>query len=240
MIRLILFFCIIPLQSFAAFKLSNNLNANDRSLIVKNLGLGTSSKNLTSVKPLGTEDGLEISFLVEVLDIHKISEFISSPTNNHSMYYPKFLIGKGLFESTDIFFHFIPYTESLGLSEAGGVLRYNVYRADDNFFFASLSAQANSANFNNQLVSRNVGGDLLLGLQWSQFSVFSAIGHVSSEGTFTGGPQGVTDSQTNQTASIQSLHLALGGQYTYSIFNFSFSYDRYAQQIFTFKVGLTL
>lgn len=224
----------------AVFQLNNGLTTSDREKITRILGVGTTSKNMTSPRPLGSDNGLEISFMMEVLDIDNVSQFILSPQNNKSLYYPKFLIGKGLFESTDVFFHFIPYTESLGLSEVGGVLRYNFYVSSHKLFFASIILNANSANFNNQFIGRNVGGDLLVGLDWNHFSVFSTVGHVGTTGKFTGGTFGVTDSLRDENESANALHLSFGAVYQYSILSLGISYDQFIEQVYSIKLGLTL
>ena len=226
-------------MSQAEFRLTNNLNAADRTQLVKTLGLSTSSKNLTSVKPLGSDSGLEVSFIMEMMDIDNVSQYITSPGDNNFLYYPKILIGKGLFERADIFFHFIPYTESLGLSEVGAMFRYNFFRSSQNLFYSSLLLHGSSANFNNQLTTRNIGGDLLMGLDWESFALFSGIGHARSVGKFNGGTFGVTDSMNNQQESTATLHVSLGGVFRYSIMSLTLSYDRYDEEVYTAKFGFT-
>lgn len=224
--------------SHADFKISQNLTDLQRKLVLKTLGLGTMSKNMSTPHSLGSNRGVEIGIATEIISIDRIRGLVDNSQAADTLYYPKILIGKGIYDYTDIFFHFIPYTATLGVSEFGGMIRLNVVRSEKSPFVVSLIGHANSANFNNQLTSRNVGADLSLGMDWKMFSIFTGIGYATSSGRFVGGPQGITDSGFTETETANSMHFAVGTLVRYGIFNASLSLDHYVEPVYTIKVGV--
>lgn len=238
--------CLGALPAAAEFNLTPGLDDAERKLALKTLGLGSMTKNLTTPAPLGTDSGLEVSIAAELIDTSKISTLLTKERD--TLIYPRIMIGKGLYDKTDLFFHFIPYTATLGLSEFGGLLRHAVYRTDDSPLIASLVLHANSANFNNQLTSRNIGADLYLGMAWKHVSVFSGFGWARSAGKFVGGRDSlggisagsITDSGNDETAAAQSAHFALGTQLQYSALILTLGLDHYIEPVYSVKLGILL
>jgi hypothetical protein len=225
------------LFSKSEFSLKNNLSDSNRKQIVKVLGLGTNYKNTSVPGGLGTDHGLEIAIANEFINTEQISSLIADDRSQNTLIYPKISIGKGLYDSFDLFVHFIPYTATLGLSEFGGAIRYHMLKLTNSRMVASFVLSANSSNFNNQLTSKGIGVDFSMGMRWEYFSVFSSLGWAQAKGTFVGGSQGVTDTLLNQTEVISTTHFSVGGLAQYDIYFISLALDHYYEPVYTVKVG---
>ena len=230
-------FSVLISFSQAEFNLAPGLNTRDRIEVLKVLGLGSSSKNLSTLKPLGRDSGIEVGIAFEFIDTNPIKHLIDDEQTKSILYYPKIIIGKGIYDRMDLFFHFIPYTATFGLSEFGSLVRLNFYQNEAKKFYATALMHANSANFNNQLVSRNLGVDVMLGYQLSDFSIFTTLGWAGAYGKFVGGTNGITDSQVSETEDAHSLHSALGVTYEWAQWNATISFDHYVQPIYSAKIS---
>ncbi|MCJ8277398.1 MAG: hypothetical protein HRT44_02280, partial [Bdellovibrionales bacterium] len=179
-----------------AFEIPQNLNSDERQRTLEIVGLGTSTKFLSNAYPLGGYSGLEVSLSYEALDVGEITRLGNTSPNVETVYYPKFNIGKGIYNNSDIFFHFIPFNETSGLSKYGFSFRWSFYESLYLPINFSLVTHASNSNIQNKLVSRSLGADILLGLTLSNFSLSLGGGWVRTTGDFTGGTQGVTDDPT--------------------------------------------
>lgn len=238
MISLLLVLC--STMGFASFSLPQNLNAHERSQVVDVIGLGTTSKFLSNAYPLGGYDGLEVSVSAETFDVRSINQLGATTTSSDSVYYPQITIGKGLFYNSDIFINFVPFNDTSKISRYGLQYRMSLYQAD--FFPLNFSflLQANSANISNQMISRNLSSDILLGTMLDDLSFTISVGYVTSTGDFTGGSQGVTDSLRAERSSATSLHVGMGIVYTWNGLLIGVAIDRYKDAVFNAKVGLLL
>lgn len=235
---MLVIFNILLFWSFcsnAEFNLATGLTQGQRTEVLKVLGLGSSSKNISTLRPLGTDSGLEVAIAFEFINTDTINQYIADEESKNILNYPKIIIGKGIYDSTDLFFHFIPYTATFGISEFGSLLRYSFYHSSS--FVLTGLIHANSANFNNQLVSRNLGTDLMIGLNQGCISVFTTIGWAGSSGRFVGGTQGVTDTLARETEDVQSLHTALGSTLRWSLYSLTLSVDHYVEPVYTIKLS---
>jgi hypothetical protein len=237
---LIIFKLIVLLMPFsqAEFSLASGLTPSNRVEVLKILGLGSSSKNISTLHPLGTESGLEVAIAFEFINTDTINRFITDEKSKNTLNYPKIIIGKGIYEHIDLYFHFIPYTATFGISEFGSMIRYNFYQAADTGFVVTGTLHANSANFNNQLVSRNLGTDLMVGLGNESLSVFTTLGWAGAYGKFVGGTSGITDSGGPESEEVNSLHAALGMTSQWSMVNMTLSLDYYVEPVYTAKVSV--
>jgi len=225
--------------SHADFTISPHLTELQRRLVMKTLGLGMLNKNLTSPAPLGDDNGVEIAIASEIINLRQVSGLVNNSQGRDTLLYPKILIGKGLYDRADIFFHFIPYTASLGVSEFGGMLRINLYHSKDNPFVATWILHGNSANFNNQLTSRNVGSDVSVGFDWQSWAIFVGGGWATSSGKFVGGTNGLTDTGLPETESVNSARFSVGALYRYDIYDIALSLDHYEEPVYSVKLGVT-
>jgi hypothetical protein len=224
--------------SQAEFSLASGLTESNRIAVLEVLGLGSSSKNISTLQPLGTESGLEVAIAFEFINTDTINRFITDEKSQNTLYYPKIIIGKGIYDSMDIYFHFIPYTATFGLSEFGSMIRYNFFKAASTGLVFTGILHANSANFNNQLVSRNLGADFMLGLGSKSLSVFTTLGWAGAYGKFVGGTNGITDSLVRESEEVDSLHAALGMTSQWSVVNWTLSLDYYVEPVYTAKVSV--
>jgi hypothetical protein len=234
-----LFKILLTLMPFVAaeFSLTSGLTESNRKDVLEILGLGSSSKNISTLRPLGTKSGLEIALAFEFIDTERIKDFIEDDRSRHTVFYPKILIGKGIYERIDLFFHFIPYTATFGISEYGSLLRYNFLNQSIQPFLITGLIHANSANYNNQLVSRNLGTDVMLGYKLQNLSLFTTVGWASAYGKFVGGAQGVTDTLISEREEVHALHTALGLTLEQKTWSLTASFDHYVEPVYTVKLS---
>jgi hypothetical protein len=227
---------LLPLVA-AEFSLTSGLTEANRKSVLEILGLGSSSKNISTLRPLGTNSGLEVAFALEFIDTSNIKEFIADDRSRHTVFYPKILIGKGIYERIDLFFHFIPYTATFGITEFGSLLRYNFLNQSIKPFVLTGLIHANSANFNNQLVSRNLGADMMFGYKLRRVSLFTTLGWASAYGKFVGGAQGVTDTLISEREEVSALHSALALTLEQDSWSVTASLDHYIEPVYTLKLS---
>ena len=233
-VNLFMFFISL---SCAEFGLTPQLQKEQRLAVLKVLGLGSSSKNLSAPKGLGTEQGLEVSIANEFINTESISQYLDGDSSKNTLYYPKIYIGKGISNHADLFIHFIPYTATLGLSEFGGTLKIHLLNAHSSPFSLSTVFGLNSANFNNELATRALNADISLGAQWSSFAIFTSLGVAEAKGKFIGGSLGSTDTLVDETEQTSHFHFSVGGMIRYDIYFASVALDRYLESVYSVKVG---
>lgn len=227
-------------MSYGSFSLPQNLNVTDRQQAIDILGLGTTSKFLSNAYPLGGYSGLEVSVSGESFDVKNIKTLGNGTSGADSVLYPKFTIGKGLFNNSDIFINFVPFSQAAKISRYGLQYRISLYRADFFPINFSVVGHANSANINNQLFTRTLGADLLVGTMINDFSFTISGGYVDSSGDFIGGTNGVTDTLQSERASTESMHIGMSATYMWQSFLIGLSIDRYKDPVVNFKLGLIL
>ena len=232
----------IILSSFSwGFEIPQGLDSDDRQRTLEILGLGTATKFLSNAYPLGGYSGLEVSLSYEALDVEEVTRLGATSSSVGTVFYPKFNIGKGIYNNSDIFFHFIPFNETSGLSKYGFSYRWSFYESLYLPINFSLLTHASNANIRNKLVARSLGADILLGLTLSNFSLNMGAGWVRTTGDFTGGTQGVTDTPGSAriaTNRVDSGHFMFGGTYNFEPFFMGASIDRYEDVVFNIKAGM--
>jgi hypothetical protein len=229
---------ISSFETSAKIRLPQNLSQSDRQKALEILGFGTSGKVLSDPYPLGGYSGFEVALSIESVPVDDLGRLGGKTEPNDRFTYPKISIGKGLFYDIDFFVHFIPFNESTGLSEFGGILRWSFYQATFLPATISLVAHANNANVNNQYSGLSSGVEIITGLNVKNFSLFLGAGKVHTYGRFIGGANGVTDSGRVEFESAQTLHSIIGGSYRMNQLFAAFQIDQYTQPVFSTKVGL--
>lgn len=236
---------VLPLvfatPAIAKVEFPTGLDRDDRREIVRLLGLASSGKILSDPYPLGGYQGFEAGISVENLpveDIARLGNTLTTPQKDIA--YPKFTIGKGLYENIDFFVHFIPYSEKTQLAQYGGILRSNVYQAK--FLPVSLSVLVNfnNANFSNLLTARSFGIDLIGGINVDNVSLFVGGGPVQSRGRFIGGAQGITESGLLESETVDGFHTVMGANMHISRIFLTVQIDRYVTTVYSAKLGLRL
>jgi hypothetical protein len=241
MIRLFITFIssvLVTGACFASMSLPKNLSHKDMTKAVEILGFGTSGKILSDPYPLGGYPGLEIGLSIESIPVDDLGRLGDKTEPDDNFVYPKFSIGKGLYNNIDVFVHFIPFSESTGLSEYGANVRWCFYQAK--FLPATISfiAHGNSANLANEFSGTSYGFNLVTGLIVKSFSLYLGGGTITSFGRFVGGPHGVTASGEVETASSEGIHTIIGGTLSLDEMFIALEIDQYRQTVFSSKIGL--
>lgn len=225
-------------KSQAAIALPKNLDSNDREQVVRILGWGTSGKILSDPYPLGGYSGLEVGLSVESVPVDDLGRLGDRTDPQENFTYPKITIGKGLYNNIDTWIHFIPFSESTGLSEYGGLLRWCFFQAK--FFPGTFSVviHGNSTNIQNAFTSQAYGADFVTGINISTIALYLGGGKIFSSGRFLGGQQGYTDSQRDETASAEGFHAIIGGSLRVQSIFAALQIDLYSQPVISSKLGL--
>lgn len=221
-----------------SLELPTALSAKDQQRALEIVGLSTSAKTLSKAYPLGGYSGLELSLSLEAINTKEIAKLGSTNEESKNEYYPTLTVGKGIYNNSDVFFHFIPVSRTSGISRYGLSFRYSFYQAAFLPINLAVVSHASSTNLSNQMVTRNLGFDLLAGMTLSQFSFYFGAGWANSSGAFTGGISGVTLSGHNEKQKVESSHFVFGGTYNFDPFFIGLAIDRYTDVVYSFKSGL--
>jgi hypothetical protein len=195
----------------AALSIPTNLSHDDRQQALRVIGLGTSEKLLSDPYPLGGFAGFEVGLSFENLPTDSLARLGSKlATPQQDITYPKLTIGKGVYNNLDFFIQFTPYRRADDLTQFGGMIRWGFYQGQLFPFSTSLLVHANSANTSNLLATRTYGADLMAGVSVGQVSIFGGFGFLQSNGTFTGGANGITASNAIEDETVTGLHTFVG------------------------------
>jgi len=225
----------------ARFEFPNDLDAQERQASLKIFSQGTAPKFLSNAYPLGGYNGLEVSLSVETFSVEELDTF--RPVGQEGtafVFFPKVTIGKGLFNNSDIFVNFIPFNETTRISKYGLQYRWSFYQARYWPLNLAIMLSGNSANVDNQLITRTLSSDIIASSRFADISVFVSGGYVRSAGSFVGGAQGITSSGQAEQDSVDSLHVSAGITYQPGIMILGISVDQFVDTVTNFKVGFNL
>jgi hypothetical protein len=225
----------LPLQ---AVTIPTNLDGKDRASVVEILGMGTSSKLLTIPYPLGGFSGIEMGVSVESLPVDNLSRLGNKTKRQTTFNYPKISLGKGLYNDLDLYVHFIPFNESTGLTEYGGIIRWTMYKSTLLPANIALVLHGNSSNIDNLFISDSVGADLVAGINVNYISLYFGYGQVQVRGRFAGGVNGITDSGREETSAVSKGHAIIGGSIFFDPYFVAFQIDQYDTTVMSGKVGI--
>lgn len=238
---ILLFICLLSSQkSQAKVHIPKNLTSEDRIKVLEILGPGTSGKILTDPYPLGGFAGFEVGIEIDAIPISDISNLGDSVPKQDLFNYPIITIGKGVYKNVDIFVHFIPSSEGTGISEYGGIIRYGFYQMAYLPVSFALNFSANSANINNQLITKNFGYDLVAGITAQSIYFYGGVGQLQSGGEFSGGlpgTDGVTDSGQIEQHRVSPTHYLVGVGFRVDSIFLTGQMDYYEQPTFAMKLG---
>lgn len=233
-----IYWLLLSLSVSFGLEIPTQLSNNDQIRTLEIVGLGTTSKFLSNAYPLGGYSGLEVSLSVESMNTKEISTLGSTAKQVESVHYPTITVGKGIYNNSDVYFHFIPSSKTSGISKYGFSFRWSFYQALFLPLNFSVVAHGNSSNLKNKIITRNLGADLLMGLSLSQFSFFFGGGWANSAGQFSGGTNGITASNNQSTHKVESSHFMFGATYHFDPFFIGLSIDRYKEEVYSLKAGL--
>lgn len=214
---LFVFLMLVGCAAHAAIQLPTNLTAGDRQQALRIIGLGLSEKLLSDPYPLGGYAGFEVGLALENLPTDELARLGSKlAVPQQDVTFPKITIGKGLYNNVDAFIQFTPYRRIDELTQFGALARWGFFQGQLFPFSGSLLVHANSSNSSNLLSMRTYGLDLMGGVSVGQVSLFGGFGWLQSNGTFTGGANGVTAPDAGQTVgsfqdeTVSALHTFVG------------------------------
>ena len=246
-----------------AFDIPKGLSASDRKEVVRTVGLNSSNKLLTNPYPLGGYEGFEIGYSMEFVNVRDIRRLGCTPgapgcanlaySDDTEWRYSRLTVGKGLYSDIDVFFSFIPPMGPDRVSDYGGFLRWSFYQAQ--FLPINLSAMLhyNQLNFSDSFMNRNMGAELMAGINVDNFALYFGGGMVEARGTFTGATSaGVcgqdcrvdgTDpelSLDNRTVSnsVRETHTVVGLSLHYENLFAAAQVDRYRDAVYSLKLGM--
>ncbi len=201
------------------------------------VGLGSSSKFLSNAYPLGGYSGLEVSLGVDSVETSDLSQLGATTNQTSNLYFPTITVGKGIYNNSDIFIHFVPPSKTVEISKFGASFRWGFYQAAFLPINVSLVLNADTTVIKQKLSTRNFGGDILLGMALSQFSFFLGGGYITSRGDFAGGANGFTASTLTETQQVESSHFMFGSTYNFEPFFLGVSINRYNTSVYSAKMG---
>ena len=220
-----------------ALDIPTQMTSGEQVRALEVVGLGTTSKFLSNAYPLGGYSGFEVSLSMASMDTGAISNLGSTTRRTEDFYYPTITLGKGLYNDSDIFIHFMPPSKTTEVSNFGASYRWGFYQALFLPLNFSLIAHAGTSNIKNRITTKNLGADLMIGMTLEQFSFFIGGGYANSSGQFTGGTSGVTLSNQSENHKVDSSHFMFGGTYNFDPFFVGLSLDRYVEAVYSFKTG---
>ena len=246
-----------------AFDIPRGLSASDRKEVVRTVGLNSANKLLTNPYPLGGFDGFEIGYSMEFVNVRDIRRLGCTPgapgcanqaySDDTEWQYSRITVGKGLYSDVDVFLSFIPPTGPDRLSDYGGFLRWSFYQAQ--FLPINLSAilHYNQLNFSDAFLNRNVGAEIMAGINVDNFALYFGGGMVEARGTFTGATSGGvcgddcrvdgTDPKLNlgdRTVSnyVSETHTVVGLSLHHENLFAAAQVDRYRDAVYSLKLGM--
>ncbi|MCB0369656.1 MAG: hypothetical protein KDD45_09480 [Bdellovibrionales bacterium] len=240
-------------------EIPKRLTESDRSVVIRTLGLNSSTKILSNPYPLGGYSGLELGVSLELIDTKELSRLGCEPgvgscpntsrSDEKEFAYPRFTIGKGLYNDLDIFLSFALPTPGVELSDFGGQIRWNFFETEFLPIVISGVLQGNQMNINNSFTTQNVSLALIAGVTVDDFSIYFGGGYIRSESQFTCGDQedGVIDSfdpacQASNSGYINQVehgsHSLVGINLMFNEIFLAAQIDRYRDPVFSAKLGL--
>lgn len=241
-----------------AFEIPRQLSSEDRRDVVRILGMNSATKILSNPYPLGGYSGLEVGYSVEFVNVRDLRRLGCTPgalgcvntrqSTENEWRYSRLTIGKGLYNDVDLFLHFIPPTGGVGVSDYGGAVRWSFFQAQFLPISASVLLHGNQLNLANDFINRNVGTELILGVNVNNFALYFGAGVVQATGTFLGGNSGNgtvdpadTDLNPNSntaTYAVQENHSVVGFCLHHENLFAAAQVDRYDDAVYSMKIGV--
>ncbi|MGE0525889.1 MAG: hypothetical protein AB7G93_17135 [Bdellovibrionales bacterium] len=245
-----------------AFQIPKGLDSADRKEVIRTLGLSSASKALSNPYPLGGYSGLEVGYSMEFVNVRDIRRLGCTPgetgcpntgySDETEWRYSRLTIGKGLYNDIDVFFSFIPPVGGLRVSDYGGQIRWSFYQARFLPINLSTTLHFNQSNFNDVFMNRNLGAELIAGVNVDNFALYFGGGWVEARGTFIGpnsagacledctvlgGDPDVGSSHT-VTERVRETHTVVGFSLHYQNLFTAAQVDRYRDAVYSLKLGL--
>jgi hypothetical protein len=232
-----LFLFSLCLPATAAISIPNNLSDSDQVFMVDTLAFSMAFRPVDNPTPLGLYSGLEIGVSLEYMPTGDIGGLGSGGSTEKSLVYPRFSLGKGIFDNVDLFFSFAPYSQGTGVGIYSGALRWGFYQATFVPATFSLLVSGTAANLDNLFLSQTEGVDLISGISADPFSFYIGAGTLYGQGQFDSTIT-VEQAQTNQIG--RSFHTMLGATLNIGPAFAALELDNYNVTTYSFKLGARL
>ncbi|WP_413586383.1 hypothetical protein [Bdellovibrio sp. HCB274] len=234
---LFLIIAFLTVQTYAITQLPRSLDPNDQNRTLEILGFGSSSKILGDPYPLGGYSGVEVGVSSQFIPIGDLSTLGSGTQDKGEMSFYTLSLGKGLYYNIDAFVYFSPAIQTEEMQNFGGQVRWGFYEAS--FFPITFSTMvyAGGANFQNLINISTVGWDLIGTVNMENVALYFGGGRVRAQGTFIGGPAGITASGQTESRSIIDDHTFFGVNVEISKAFIALEVDRYADSVYSGKLG---
>ena len=218
-------------------KLPKGLSPSDQKRALEILGFGTASKILDNPYPLGGYTGFEVGLTSEFIPVEDLANLGNKTSDSGEFNYYTLTLGKGFYYNVDALLYFTPAIQSQKVQNFGGQLRWGFYEAS--FFPISFSAiiYAGGANFSNLINVTTTGLDLVATVAIDNVAIYFGEGRVRAQGTFIGGADGITASQNTERQLGEENHAVFGINTNASKFFVALEIDRYADSVYSGKVG---
>jgi hypothetical protein len=247
LLQIILTFSIslLALNSFA-IEIPTTLSRTDLDEVVQILGLNTGTKFLSNPHPLGGYSGFEVGLSTEFVNTTDLSQLGAGTNKQTSFQYNRISFGKGLYNNTDLFLQFIPFSSSNEISEYGGLFKWNFYQARYLPFSLSFLSHYSTINIQDSFINESLGYDILGGINLSAFALYIGGGEQKARSTFTKNVLDITDpniaSGLNSTNTFVTrttqIHSFVGIHINVSNVFLAAQIDRYEQPVYSAKLGL--
>jgi len=255
-------FCMFRIPCLA-LEIPKGLTVSDRKEVVRMVGLNSANKMLSNPYPLGGYSGYEFGYSVEFISVRDMRRLgcepgsagcpNSSESDETELRYSRLTVGKGLYNDVDLFFSFIPPTGGVQISDYGALARWSFYQAK--FLPINISAllHYNQLNLADSFVNRNIGAELMVGVNVDNFAVYFGGGTIRAQGTFIGhtaggrcgedctaeaGTKDMDENRRTVTDTIQETHTVVGLSAHYENLFTAAQVDRYRDAVYSLKVGL--
>lgn len=260
---LIIGFVLLPTSMVHAFEIPKGLNESDRMQVVRTLGTNVSTKMLDNPYPLGGYSGFEVGMSAEIIDIRDLRRIGCAPgspgcanaaySDENEWRFTRFTIGKGLYQDIDMFFHFLLPMGGSNISDYGGALRWSIFQAKFLPINVSLVGHFDQLNYRNSFTNRNLGAELMVGVNVDNFALYFGGGSIHSSGTFIGKDfSGVCnadctvdvndpalDTATRTvTNRVVTTHTVIGLSLHYDNLFAAAQVDRYQDAVYSMKIGM--
>lgn len=253
-----LFIFLFWIQPAVGVEIPRGLSKQDRSAVIRTLGMNSSSKLLANPYPLGGYSGLELGISFELIDIATLSRLGCDPgasgctnterSDKKEWSYSRFTLGKGLYNDIDLFMSMALPTPGVGLSDFGGQLRWNFYEAQFLPITLSTLLHANQMNLKNTYSNQNTGVSLIAAVTVDDVAIYFGGGFIKSESQFTCGNTGdaVVDISEPECATSNSGYVSQTEHGRHSLVGLSVKFnrlfiaaqiDRYRDPVFSGKLG---
>jgi hypothetical protein len=246
-----------------ALEIPKGLDVSDRKEVVRIIGLNSANKMLSNPYPLGGYSGYEFGYSMEFISVRDMRRLgcepgsLGCPNTSESdeteLRYSRFTIGKGLYNDVDVFFSFIPPTGGVQITDYGALARWSFYQAK--FLPINLSALVHfdQLNFADSFVNRNLGAELMVGVNVDNFAVYFGGGMIQAQGTFIGytgsgtcledctaesSNEEVNTNSRTVTDTVQETHTVVGISAHYENLFTAAQVDRYRDAVYSLKIGL--